>query len=232
MDKNKKIAISEIFLSIQGEGLRQGEPTIFIRTFGCNLECAYCDTDYAKEGEFKVMTIDDILKEIESFKPYKEVQITGGEPLIQENMSYLVKTLILNGYKVYINTNGSIPIDEIVKLRNIDSTGDLRFMMDYKTPSSGMHGKMLWSNLEQLTEKDQLFFIISDERDYEFAKNVISKIETKPKIIFSPAFPVKGKFNPEWKPKDLVKKVLEDKLKVRISIQLHKIIWSPETRGV
>ncbi len=206
--------INEIFMSIQGEGREIGKPTVFIRLTGCNLRCEWCDTKYAfYEG--KEMSIEDVIKEAERYK-IKRVCITGGEPLLQrDEVLKLVDVLLSKGYDISIETNGSLSIDGIPE--------GVLISMDWKTPSSGESEKMLESNLKLLKEKDQLKFVIADERDYEYAKDFLKSHDVECEVIFQPL----GGLNLKW----LAERALEDRLDVRVLPQLHKIIWGGE-KGV
>ena len=207
--------INEIFLSIQGEGILMGVPTTFIRLSGCNLRCEWCDTQYAyDEGE--EMTLDEVLQKVKE-NPTSHVCVTGGEPLLQEESIRLVQTLHDQGFQVSVETNGSQSIEELPCL---DS---LVISLDVKCPSSGMHEKMDFSNLEILGPNDQLKFIIGDERDYEYAKWVIDRYKPICSIIMTPVGGIELKGLAEW--------VLRDGLVVRVLPQLHKMIWG-EARGV
>ena len=206
--------INEIFYSIQGEGRWSGLPNIFIRTSGCNLRCTYCDTKYAYE-KGKEMNISEILEKIEKY-PCKKICITGGEPLLQKDINSLIKNLISLNYDISIETNGSIAIKKIAYLKKI------LISLDIKCPSSEMHEKMNFENIKNLSKKDQIKFIISDKKDYDYAKNTIKK--------YNPICPIY--FQPAWKSniKKLTKWILKDGINVRLGLQLHKIIWGEKTR--
>ncbi len=204
--------IYSIFRSLQGEGLTIGAPTAFIRTSGCPLRCAYCDTPQAfDEGE--EMSLEAILAKVAGME-CRHVCLTGGEPLAQRESLRLLDRLLGQGYHVVLETNGAMPLDEMPCVEN------LTISMDIKCPSSGESGKMIYENIELLGPTDQLKFIISDDVDYAFAKEVVVKREPKCEIIFTP---VGGKDL-----KNLAEKVLEDRLNVRVLPQLHKFIWGDE----
>ena len=212
-----KMKINEIFLSIQGEGLQSGLPTIFIRTTGCNLRCTYCDTSYAyKEG--KNYSINGLLTKVRSFA-FQRICLTGGEPLLQRDSINLIKKLISMDYEIDLETNGSIDINNFTGLDN------LLISMDIKCPSSGCHKSMIIDNLLLLSKKDQVKFVIGDKIDYKFAKDVIEKYNLldHTNVIISPV----GGIKPKW----IIKEVLKDGLDARIGLQLHKLIWS-QKRGV
>lgn len=210
--------VSEIFYSIQGESSYSGYPCIFIRLTGCNLRCTYCDTRYAYD-EGTSWSLDEILHKIASF-PCPLVEVTGGEPLMQHNTPKLLMKLLRLGYKVLVETNGSMNIDLIDK-RCIR-------IVDIKCPSSGEADKNDPGNLKRMTGKDELKFVIGCRSDYEFAKNLIMSKEFTNLKIKTPLFsPVPGKL----KPTKLASWILEDHLNVRLQLQLHKVIWG-NRRGV
>ncbi|MEM4083848.1 MAG: radical SAM protein [Thermoplasmata archaeon] len=207
--------VNEIFYSIQGEGVYMGIPMVFVRFTGCNLRCSWCDTKYAWE-EGKEMKIDEILAEIKKYKT-NWVCITGGEPLLQEDIYKFIDRLLNMGYKILLETNGSITLE------NLPCEDNLIVDMDIKTPSSGMSKFMDLSNLEILGPKDTVKFVIANQEDYAFFKEFIKNNEIKGEIILQP----EGNKNLKW----LVEKVLEDQLNVRVLPQLHKIVWG-DKRGV
>ena len=201
--------INEIFYSIQGEGKWSGYPNIFVRTGGCNLKCSYCDTKYA-QNNYKNLEIPNILNIVKGFK-CNRVCITGGEPLIQQDIVILVDNLIKNQYKITIETNGSIDIKPFIK------TKSLMISLDIKCPSSNMSNEMNFSNLLKLKEKDQLKFIINNKEDFEYAKNIIKKYKINCPIFFQPVS--------NMMPEKIASWILEDDLNVRLGLQIHKIIW-------
>lgn len=201
--------INEIFYSLQGEGSWSGLANIFVRVTGCNLRCSYCDTKYAyKNGQ--IMNINDIIREIQKY-PCKYICITGGEPLLQDETLDLIHILLKKKYKICIETNGSINIG------NISGKNSLMLSLDIKCPSSGMHEKMIFKNLNHLTNKDQLKFVIKNRQDYDYSKSIITKYKPRCKLFFQPLWGID--------PKDLSTWVLNDGLNVRLGLQLHKIIW-------
>jgi 7-carboxy-7-deazaguanine synthase len=207
--------VNEIFLSIQGEGISTGYPTIFVRFTGCNLRCNYCDTTYSYEGG-QEMTPEDIYKKIENFG-YKRVCITGGEPLLQHDIMTLLD--MLKKYEVNIETNGSVDIS------GFNLSDSHRFTMDIKVPSSLESEKMKLSNFNFLRDIDEIKFVIGSKEDYEWSKKVIDKYYQKGIITFSPVFSqIEHQTIIEW--------ILEDKLDVRFQLQIHKVIWNPNKRGV
>jgi len=220
---NDKLVVNEIFGSIDGEGIRTGELATFIRLAGCNLRCSYCDTDYSlsiKDG--KEMTINEILDKVKEIG-YQNITLTGGEPLIHKNVEKLIDNLIENGYKVNIETNGAVDITPYI-------SKNLILTMDYKTKSSGMIKYMLNKNIALLREYD-VFKIVCSKEDFTDIKDILRNNDIKSYIYLSPIFN-------EIEPSELVDFLKElhnegfDTSKIRIQIQLHKIIWDPNKRGV
>jgi 7-carboxy-7-deazaguanine synthase len=209
------LVITEIFKSIQGESSYAGIPCSFIRTTGCNLRCVWCDTQYAFYGGQK-MTIEEILTAIE---PHgcNLVEITGGEPLLQEEVSELSSELLRRGHTVLIETGGALDIrvlpSEVIKI------------LDVKCPESGMTDHMNWQNLQYLGPKDEIKFVINSRKDYDWAVEIVNRYQLHQKnlILFSPVY--------QKMPADqLAEWILGDKLPVRFQIQLHKALWG-ETPG-
>lgn len=216
--------VNEIFKSIDGEGLRTGELTTFIRLAGCNLRCTYCDTCYAlKNSNGTEMSVDEIVKRAKKYD-YRNITLTGGEPLIHNDVDSLIYKLCENGFYVNIETNGSVPIDKYISNKNILIT------MDYKLPSSGVEKNMNLNNLEKLRANDVLKFVIGKD-DFDKIKHVIEKYNIKSYIYLSPVF---GEIEP-FEIVDFMKIMHTqgiDTSKMRVQVQLHKIIWNPNERGV
>ncbi len=209
--------ITEIYKSIQGESSFAGLPCVFVRTTGCNLRCVWCDTEYAfYDG--KNMSLDEIVEKVESFN-CNLVEITGGEPLLQADVPELANRLLSKDFTVLIETSGERDIS-VLDTRVIK-------IMDIKCPGSGESEKNCWQNLDHLTLNDELKFVLKDRQDYDWAVNVIIKYDlaNRVKLLFSPVWG-------EIELQDLTQWILKDNLNVRLQIQLHKIIWSPETKGV
>jgi len=210
--------VCEIFLSIQGEGLDIGLPTVFVRSVGCNLRCAWCDTKYAYEGGAE-WSVDSLETRISTYK-VKRVCLTGGEPLTQKDTPELVQRLLKSGYEVSVETNGSLPVGSIVAL---DKTGKLRVSLDIKCPSSKMHRKMHFENIAVLRDKDQVKFVLRDMKDYAHARAVLKDHPTRAEVVFQPVWGRSGaKF---------AEAVLKDGLDARVLVQLHKVLWGARTRG-
>jgi 7-carboxy-7-deazaguanine synthase len=213
------LKVNEIFFSIQGESTRAGEPCVFIRLTGCNLRCSYCDTVYAYE-EGSLMDIEDIIEKVKGFGCLL-VEITGGEPLVQDKTPQLITALINEGYTVLLETNGSFNLDKVDRRCTV--------IMDVKCPSSGEERHNDLENLKRLDQGDELKFVIADKGDYDFAVEILFLVPADKKgiihINFSPCF---GRIDPQM----LAEWMLRDRLKARLNMQLHKYIWPPDMRGV
>ncbi|RJP79664.1 MAG: radical SAM protein [Desulfobacteraceae bacterium] len=212
------LKVNEIFFSIQGESLYSGIPCIFIRLSGCNLRCAYCDTAYAWDDGVH-MTIREIIDKAGCFH-CRLVEITGGEPLVQNETPALIHSLIESGYTVLLETNGSLDIRKV--------PSDCIKIMDVKCPSSNEADKNFLENIRYLGTKDQVKFVISGLEDYHFACNIVKNHcmnVPEGNILFS----VNTKLLP---PHELAAWILKDGLNVRLHLQLHKIIWPQIERGV
>lgn len=212
------LTINEIFHSIQGESTYAGRPCVFVRLTACDLRCRWCDTPYAFH-EGRKMSVDEVIADVEA-RGCQTVEITGGEPLLQPDVYPLMQRLLDSGKTVLIETGGHRSIANV-------PAGVVR-IMDVKCPGSGESAKNDWSNLAHLTKRDEVKFVIADRRDYEFARDLMLK-ETLPErvnaVLFSPVHGgLEAKLLSEW--------VIADRLDVRVQLQVHKYIWSPDTRGV
>ena len=218
-----KYKVNEIFLSIDGEGYRTGLPVVFIRLYGCNLNCSYCDTRYScEQQEYKEMSLYDILVEVLSYG-VPRVTLTGGEPLIHSGVKDLIKSLVANDIEVNIETNGAVDLDEFIEFKY---NSKVVFTMDYKCKSSGMEDKMILSNLEFLQPKDVIKFVVSNYNEMAKMEFILESSKCKAQPYVSPVFGA-------IEPKELVDYVLDNKLNnVKVQVQLHKIIWNPNERGV
>ncbi|MGE0631343.1 MAG: radical SAM protein [Pseudobdellovibrionaceae bacterium] len=211
------LKINEIFYSIQGESTYAGQPTVFVRTTGCNLRCIYCDTTYAYyEGEH--WAADKILEKIKAFKT-KYVCFTGGEPLLQKEVLPLMKALCDESYFVSLETSGS------KCTKDVDPR--IKIILDIKTPDSGAPDSFLEENLNFLNVNTEIKFVICSEKDFLWSNDFAKRHELFEKytVLFSPSF---GKISERW----LAEKILENNSSARLQLQQHKYIWSPETRGV
>ncbi len=211
------LRVNEIFYSIQGESTYTGLPCVFVRLTACNLRCRWCDTEYAfYEGE--TLTVEQVLEKVRAYK-CPLVEITGGEPLLQEGVYPLIDRLLLEGYEVLIETGGSLDV------RGLDAR--VVKIVDLKAPGSGMDHRNNLDNLRRLDRKDQIKFVVADRRDYEWAKRMMAEhaLAEKAQVLFSPVFG-------ELHPRELAEWILADRLSARLQIQLHKYLWDPDHRGV
>jgi 7-carboxy-7-deazaguanine synthase len=229
--------ITEIFKSIQGEGTRAGLPCVFVRLTGCNLRCTWCDTAYAFHGG-KKMSVEAVLARVDELcggaadqsrttAKVPLVELTGGEPLLQEEIYPLAAALIARGYTVMIETSGERLVDRLPK--------EVIKIVDVKCPDSGEADTFDLRNLNAVDSKDEIKFVLSTRRDYEFARDFTrehSLVNRVRQVLFSPTF---ADPNGQWQglePRALVEWILEDQLPVRLGLQLHKFIWHPATQGV
>ena len=208
------LRITEIFHSLQGEAKTAGKPTVFVRLTGCPLRCQYCDTEYAFVGG-DLLSLNAILQE---FKRYQcsLVTLTGGEPLAQPNCLPLMRLLCDEGFEVSLETSGALSVVEVDPRVGI--------VLDLKTPGSGESHRNAWDNLSVLSPKDQIKFVICDEQDYVWAKAKMLEgnlVERVGEILFSPSFG-------QQDPKQLAHWILDDRLAVRLQLQLHKLLWESE----
>ena len=215
--------VVEIFRSIDGEGIRTGLPVTFIRLFGCNLRCNYCDTNYSYgDNPYTTMDTYTILNEVGKLG-VKRITLTGGEPLIQDNIKELIDSLLLNDYEVNIETNGAV---DLYKFQEYKYNKNVIFTMDYKCKGSGMNEHMWFSNFKLLREQDVLKFVVSDEADLDSMRVLIRNLQPKARVFVSPVF---GRIEPC----EIVDYILKHELfNVTTQVQLHKIIWNPNERGV
>ena len=211
--------VTEIFFSIQGESTYAGRPCAFVRLTGCNLRCNWCDSEYTFQGGER-MTVEQVLDSLRAY-PVRLVEITGGEPMLQEKeVLELSRRLLAEDYQVLIETSGERDLsrlpEEVVKV------------MDVKCPASGEGGRFCMENLAALTPRDEVKFVLADRGDYEYAREFLQKHGLRERVhavIFSPVF---GRLEP----RPLAEWILEDGLDVRLGLQLHKFIWDPAMRGV
>jgi 7-carboxy-7-deazaguanine synthase len=229
--------ITEIFKSVQGEGTRAGLPCVFVRLTGCNLRCTWCDTAYAFHGG-KKMSVEEVLGRVDElcrratdgFGADAEVplvELTGGEPLLQEDIYPLAEALVARGFTVMIETSGERFIGRLPK--------EVIKIVDVKCPDSGEADTFHLQNLEAVDGKDEIKFVLSTRRDYEFARDFTRQhglAKRVRQVLFSPVFPDPGGRWPGLAPRSLVEWILADGLPVRLGLQLHKFIWHPATQGV
>ena len=219
-----QLQVTEIFKSIQGESSLSGTPCVFIRLTGCNLRCRYCDTVCAYEGG-NWLSIDDILSKVDDYK-CNLVEITGGEPLLQNGVYLLISALLKTGKSILIETNGSIDIERVQGFKGLRIQG-LKIIMDIKCPDSGMSERMNWVNLDKLYNNDEVKFVINSRGDYDWSKEIIKKYSLADRchILMSPVYDnLTAEELSEW--------ILNDNLNVRLNLQIHKYIWGESVKGV
>ncbi len=212
------LTVNEIFYSIQGESSRAGRPCVFVRLTACDLRCTWCDTPYAfYEG--RKQSVEDVVAAVEQHD-CPLVEITGGEPLLQEDVYALMERLLERGRTVMLETGGHRPVDRV--------PAAVVKIIDVKCPGSGEAVNNDWANLDRLSPHDEVKFVVMDRADYEFARDVIQRLQLASRcaaILISPVHRV-------LEPKTLSEWILADRLPVRLQLQLHKYIWTPDTRGV
>jgi 7-carboxy-7-deazaguanine synthase len=212
------LKVNEIFYSIQGESVHAGLPCVFVRLTGCNLRCSYCDTQYAfDEGRF--MSVADIIRQVGQFG-CGLVEITGGEPLFQSHTPALAGKLLESGYQVLVETNGSLDIDRVDRRCSR--------IMDVKCPSSGQQSRNDSANLNRITPNDQVKFVIADRDDFSFAEQMVSRLPASlppDRVLYSA---VSGRLPPH----QLARWMLDARTRARLQLQLHRLIWPDQDRGV
>jgi 7-carboxy-7-deazaguanine synthase len=224
--------ITEIYRSLQGESSYTGLPCIFVRLTGCNLRCAWCDTEYAFQGGRK-MSVDEVIAQVRATGSTRLVEITGGEPMLQEQEAApLMQRLLDDGYTVLLETSGERPLarvpDKVIKI------------VDVKCPGSGQESTFRLENLDTLKPQDELKFVLTGRADYEFARDFLVKHDLSKRggsIIFSPAFAKTAAGNRDTSnclldPRELAEWILHDQLSVRLGLQVHKFIWDPALKSV
>ena len=212
------LTVNEIFHSVQGESTHVGRPCVFVRLTACDLRCTWCDTPYAfTEG--RKMTVEDVVSQVRDYG-CDVVEVTGGEPLLQRDVYPLMQRLLEEGKTVMVETGGHIDAGEV-------PPGVIR-VIDVKCPGSGESERNCWQNLDALRPTDEVKFVIKDRADYEYARDIVERRRLAGRcaaVLFSPVHGV-------LHPRQLTEWVLADRLPVRVQLQIHKYIWSPETRGV
>jgi 7-carboxy-7-deazaguanine synthase len=212
------LTINEIYLSVQGESTHTGRPCVFVRLTACDLRCRWCDTPYAfTEG--RKMSVDDVVAAVGTH-PYKLVEITGGEPLLQKDVYVLMDRLLASGWTVMLETGGHVPIDDV--------PDPVIAIVDVKCPASGEAHRMHWPNLDQLSPHDEVKFVIQDRADFDYAADVVERYDLDRRaaaVLFSPVHGV-------LPPRELASWILARGVPARLQLQAHKYIWTPETRGV
>ncbi len=242
------LRVNEVYLSLQGESTFAGLPCVFVRLTGCNLRCSYCDTAYAFTEGFR-QTHEEILAAVENLTPAYDraprvdghrlplIEFTGGEPLLQPGAAELMATLCDRGWTVLVETSGAIDLGDL--------DPRIRRIMDLKTPSSGESGRIHWPNLAHLKSTDEIKLVIGTQEDYAWVKTAISehRLAERCPLLVSWVHPLHaGQTDPSLNPvppdhtpitrQELVESIIADALPVRFQAQLHKVIWSPDQRGV
>ncbi len=222
----------EIYKSVQGESSFAGLPCIFVRLAGCNLRCSWCDSEYTFKGGYK-QTLDEVEAAVAALAPVRLVEFTGGEPMLQEReLLPLMDRLLAQGYTLMIETSGERLLTNVPKA--------VHKIVDVKCPGSGEGGTFRLDNLDALTKRDEVKFVISDRSDYEFARDFTREhglAERTGGVLFSPAFKKtpsleRSTNNCALDPRLLVEWMLEDGVPARLSLQIHKFIWEPQKKGV
>jgi 7-carboxy-7-deazaguanine synthase len=226
------VQIIEIYRSIQGESSYAGVPCIFVRLAGCNLRCDWCDSEYTFTGG-KKMTIEEVELQVEQLSPHGLVEVTGGEPMLQEReVVPLMERLLNAGYNVLLETSGERPLQSVPK--------EIIKIVDVKCPHSGEPDTFRLENLDALTSRDEVKFVISDRTDYEFARDFTAEHQLGSRVssvIFSPAFGKEASGTRDTShclldPQALAEWMLADNAPARLGLQLHKFIWDPAMKGV
>ena len=212
------LTVFEIYPSIQGESTHAGRPCVFVRLAACDLRCSWCDTPYAFTGGQK-MAVDDVLARVDALG-LPLVELTGGEPLLQKEAIPLMARLLDAGHEVLLETGGHISVAGV--------PAPVVRIVDVKCPGSGEAARMHWPNLDLLHRHDEVKFVLRDRADYEYARDVVARHELTGRVAAVLFSPVHGVLDPQA----LAAWILEDHLAVRLQLQLHKYVWSPDTRGV
>lgn len=212
------LTVNEIFYSVQGESTYAGRPCVFVRLTACDLRCSWCDTEYAFH-EGRKREVDEVLDDVDRYE-CPLVEVTGGEPLLQESVYPLMEGLLARGKTVLLETGGHRSTAHV--------PADVVTILDVKCPGSGESARNCWENLARLRPRDEVKFVVKDRADYEFARDVVCSRALGARAAAIHFSPVHGVLDP----KTLSEWVLADRLPVRVQLQLHKYIWSPTTRGV
>jgi len=222
----------EIYKSVQGESSFAGLPCIFVRLAGCNLRCSWCDSEYTFKGGYK-QSLDEVEAAVAALTPVRLVEFTGGEPMLQEReLVPLMERMLTQGYTLMMETSGERPLGNVPK--------EVHKIVDVKCPGSGEGGTFRMENLDALTKRDEVKFVISDRNDYEFAREFTCDHGLEKRtgaVLFSPAFKKapsleRSTSNCALDPRELVEWMLADGVPARLSLQIHKYIWEPQKKGV
>jgi 7-carboxy-7-deazaguanine synthase len=212
------LVVHEIYRSIQGESTFAGRPCVFVRLTACNLRCVWCDTPYAFSGGHR-MSQDEVIEAVKRER-CTLVELTGGEPLLQPGAIDLMQQLISEGFEVLLETGGHMPIDEV--------PDEVVTILDVKCPASGEADKMHWPNLDLLSARDEVKFVLSDRADFDYACHIVRRHDLATRVaavLFSPTFGVMA-------PEELSRWILDAEVPARLQLQLHKYVWAPDARGV
>jgi 7-carboxy-7-deazaguanine synthase len=226
------VYLIETYKSVQGESSFAGLPCIFVRLAGCNLRCTWCDSEYTFKGGYQ-QSLEEVEQAIADLAPGRLVEFTGGEPMLQaKELLPLMDRLLANGYELMIETSGERPLADVPEA--------VHKIMDVKCPGSGESERFYLPNLESLTQRDEVKFVITDRRDYEFARDFTAEHQLANKVkdvLFSPAFTNRPSIerdasNCTLDPRQLVDWMLADGVPARLNLQIHKFIWEPAKKGV
>jgi 7-carboxy-7-deazaguanine synthase len=215
--RDRRLRMSELYVSVQGESTHVGKPCVFVRLTGCNLRCTWCDSTFTfTGGDWR--DLDEVVAEVAALGVHT-VEVTGGEPLLQPNVNTLMARLLEAGHEVLLETSGSLSIAPVPP--------GVHIILDLKPPGSGEVDKNLWSNLDLLQPHHEVKAVLTDRSDYEWARDIVRAhgLTRRCTVLFSPVW---GQLAPQ----DLVRWILDDRLDVRFQLQLHKVVWEPDARGV
>ena len=218
IEKDERLRVTEVYASVQGESTHVGKPCVFVRLTGCNLRCTWCDSVFTFTGGVH-RSIDDVVAEAHAFGIHT-VEVTGGEPLVQRNAIPLMQKLVDLGHEVLLETSGSRDLADV--------PDGVHIICDFKPPGSGEERANLWSIVDQLRPKDEVKFVIASREDYEWSRDKMHEHALHEKVgavLFSPVW---GAIDPER----ISEWMVEDRLRARLQIQLHKVVWDPDARGV
>ncbi|MCA9572186.1 MAG: radical SAM protein [Myxococcales bacterium] len=216
--KEHRLRVTEIYASVQGESLHAGKPCVFVRLTGCNLRCTWCDSTFTFTGGVH-RDWREVAEEAHAFGIHT-VELTGGEPLVQRNAIPLMARLLELGHEVLLETSGSRSLEDV--------PAGVHVICDLKPPDSGEERANLWSNVELLKPTDEVKLVLASRRDYEWARDVIRQHDLGSRVAAVQLSPVWGALDPA----DLATWLVEDRLPARLQLQLHKVVWDPEARGV
>jgi 7-carboxy-7-deazaguanine synthase len=212
------VLVYEIYASIQGESTHAGRPCVFVRLAACDLRCRWCDTPYAFTGGTR-SSVEEVVSAVEAFG-IRLVELTGGEPLLQPEAIPLMAALVARGHDVLLETGGHLPVDEV--------PDEVVTILDVKCPGSGEAARMHWPNLDQLSTRDEVKFVILDRADFEYACDVVARHRLSDRVAAVLFSPVHGALDPA----DLAAWILDARTPARLQLQMHKTIWGAERRGV